>query len=80
IKSAVSIPSNISEGSERRTSKDFRHFIHIALGSAAELRTQTHIAREADVVSSEIANQWISELKTISRMLQALASYLDRKL
>ena len=49
IKSAVSIPSNISEGSERRTSRDFRHFIHIALGSAAELRTQTYIAREAAV-------------------------------
>ena len=80
IKSAVSIPSNISEGSERRTSRDFRHFIHIALGSAAELRTQTYIAREAAVISNEIADQWISELKTISRMLQALASSLDRKL
>jgi hypothetical protein len=38
VKSALSIPSNIAEGSERRTTKDFSHFLHIALGSAAELR------------------------------------------
>jgi len=39
-RSAVSIPSNISEGAARNTSKDFSHFLAITLGSIAELETQ----------------------------------------
>ena len=65
IRAAVSIPSNIAEGAERRTGKDFRYFVHIALGSAAELRTQTYIAREAAIIPAETATQWITELKAI---------------
>ena len=76
IRSAISIPSNIAEGSERHTSKDFRYFVHVALGSAAELRTQTYIAREATIIPKETADQWITDLKSISRMLQALANSL----
>jgi four helix bundle protein len=78
IRSAISIPSNIAEGSERRTPNDFRYFLHVALGSAAELRTQTYIAMEADIIPKETGNHWITELKSISRMLQSLASSLER--
>lgn len=42
---AVSIPSNISEGSKRGTHKDFRQFLRIATGSSAELETQLLIAK-----------------------------------
>src|SRR3989344_3291460 len=43
-RSAVSIPSNIAEGSHRKTNKDFCQFLSIASGSAAELQTQVKIA------------------------------------
>ncbi|OEU61870.1 MAG: hypothetical protein BA867_07085 [Desulfobacterales bacterium S5133MH16] len=79
IRAAISIPSNIAEGSERHTSKDFRHFVHIALGSAAELRTQTYIAREAAIISKESAEEWVTDLRSISRMLQSLSDSLSRK-
>jgi four helix bundle protein len=39
-RAAVSIPSNIAEGQERNTTKDFVKFLHIAKGSKAELETQ----------------------------------------
>lgn len=39
-RSAVSIPSNIAEGSRRGTKKDFRQFLLIAFGSGAELESQ----------------------------------------
>ena len=39
-RSAVSIPSNISEASGRKTDKEFARFLEIALGSAFELETQ----------------------------------------
>ena len=43
-RAAVSIPSNIAEGQFRNSTKDFKQFLSIALGSAAELETQLIIA------------------------------------
>ncbi len=43
-RAAVSVPSNIAEGAARRSSKEFAHFLSIALGSLAELDTQMELA------------------------------------
>lgn len=45
-RAAVSIPSNISEGQQRRGTKEFTQFLRVAAGSVAELETQTIIARD----------------------------------
>ncbi len=43
-RASVSIPSNIAEGSRRRTIGDKKHFYNMAFGSASELETQIEIA------------------------------------
>ena len=44
-RAAVSVPSNIAEGSIRGSKKDFCHFLRIASGSVAELETQVEISK-----------------------------------
>ncbi|RFF27889.1 four helix bundle protein [Wenzhouxiangella sp. 15190] len=73
IRAAISISSNIAEGAERSTPRDFARFLDVARGSAAELRTQLYIAVRAEMVSDQAANSLIMELKEISSMLYSLS-------
>jgi len=45
-RAVVSVPSNIAEGQARKAPGDFRRFLHIALGSLAEVDTQLVLAQE----------------------------------
>lgn len=72
-KAAVSIASNIAEGYERDTTRDFIRFLRIAKGSAAELRTQLYIAASAGLLTRDQINPLLSEAKQISAMLHSLA-------
>ena len=71
-KSAISIPSNIAEGAERNSKKEFIQFLHIAKGSAAELRTQIYIAEKTGILTAKITRPLLKETKEISSMLQGL--------
>ena len=72
-RAAVSIPSNIAEGYERGTNKGFCHYLSIAKGSTAELRTQLYIAKEIGEISSETMADLVAETKAIGAMLHKLA-------
>jgi len=71
-RAAVSIPSNIAEGSERQSKKEFVQFRHIAKGSCAELRTQLYIARSIGAISPEDMSLLTGEATRISAMLNSL--------
>ena len=51
--SAVSISSNIAEGFERRSRKEYLNFLNIAKGSAGEIRSQLYVAYEVDYLDNE---------------------------
>ena len=71
-RASVSIPSNIAEGAERDSKAEYIRFLHIAKGSAAELRTQVYIARKIAVITDEAQKEITDELKAISSMLHAI--------
>ena len=78
-RAAVSIASNIAEGAERDSRSEFIRFLHIAKGSAAELRTQAYIAQRIGVLSAPDASTLVAELKEISSMLHGLITSLKLK-
>lgn len=53
-RSAISIPSNIAEGNDRESEKEFVRFLYISKGSIAELQTQLEIAREIGYLEDKI--------------------------
>jgi four helix bundle protein len=71
-RAAVSIASNIAEGSERDSKKEFIRYLNIAKGSSAELRTQLYIAGEIGILTTATQQELIEELKVLSRKLHKL--------
>jgi len=79
LRSALSIPSNIAEGCDRNSTAEFRRFVNIAKGSAAELRTQIYIAIQIGIIDKENGKIIIDELISLTKMLQALKNSLADK-
>ena len=75
-RSAVSIPSNIAEGAERFSDREFARFLYIARGSAAELRTQLYIAIKVNLIDKNLADKYVDEAIQLSAMLQGLVKSL----
>lgn len=70
-RAAISIPSNIAEGSKRGTKKDFISFLRIAFGSAAEVETQLLIANKLGFITDVTYLQLSSSLEKITGMLDS---------
>ena len=77
-RAAVSIASNIAEGAERRTAKEFATFLYIAKGSAAELRTQLYISAKVNIIHADQCKDLTDRCKTISKRLQSLISAINK--
>ncbi|HBP01320.1 MAG TPA: four helix bundle protein [Candidatus Moranbacteria bacterium] len=74
---AVSIPSNIAEGKQRGTRKEYRQFTMIAFGSGAELETQIEISKRLGFCEKEDYIKVDELLGEILRMLNKLRHSLD---
>jgi len=76
-RASVSIPSNIAEGAARKSKIEFRQFLFIALSSAAELETQLIISRNLRYTGETQTQELLSELNSISKMIQGLIKSLN---
>ena len=71
-KSAVSIASNIAEGFERKSNKEYIYFLYVALGSCGELRTQIYLAKHIKLFDLTLGDSLIYRTRKISSMLFSL--------
>jgi four helix bundle protein len=68
-RSAVSIPSNIAEGHNRRQPRALRHYLSIALGSKAEFETQNELARRLNLLSQADAKVLADQASKVGQLL-----------
>jgi four helix bundle protein len=78
-RAVVSVPSNFAEGQARKAPADFRRFLHIALGSLAEVDTQIVLAQEFGYLNNEDIGVVEPQIQDLRKKLYALMnSLLDR--
>src|SRR5690606_1919329 len=75
-RAAVSIPSNIAEGSNRGNTH-FRHFLNIALGSSFELQTQLLIAKQNNYISEIKSDEIESKIVELQKMISGFIRRLE---
>jgi len=75
-RAAVSIPSNIAEGSGRNGQKEFVHFLYNSLGSVSELETHIIICKEIGLLPEVSSNELVSRCGEIVKMLSSLINSL----
>lgn len=76
-RSAVSIPSNIAEGCARQSAKETTQFLHISLGSIAELETQLIIAEKLNYFND--MKEIVDNLMVIRGLILGLIKYYKDK-
>ncbi|MBU0622373.1 MAG: four helix bundle protein [Gammaproteobacteria bacterium] len=76
-RAVVSIPSNIAEGKERQSDRDFARFLAIALGSLAELETQLLIAQRLGYLDEFDWQEATAQADEIGKMLRSLHKKLN---
>jgi four helix bundle protein len=79
-RAAISIPSNIAEGSERKAHRDFLRFVRIASGSLAEVETQIYMAVRLGYITEEEYQNLQPLMAEIGRMLNGFANNLAEQL
>ena len=76
-RSAVSIPSNISEGAGRNTNGEFKQFLGIANGSSYELLTQLYLSLRLKLIKEENVRPIINEVLEVTKMNFSLQRSLN---
>jgi four helix bundle protein len=74
---AVSTMSNIAEGFERGTRKEFVHFLNIAKGSNGEVRSQLYVALDQEYVTETRFAELKSAAVSLSRRIAKFVRYLE---
>jgi four helix bundle protein len=79
-RAAVSISNNIAEGFYRKSDREFKRFLTIALGSLGELKSMLILAVHLKYISEALQSTLTDQLNQIGKMINSLISYLGREI
>ena len=78
-RAAASVAANIVEGQSRQTTKEYIHFLYDARGSLEETRYHLLLAKDLELLDSDVYASLEKEYETVSKMLNGLIQSLGRK-
>jgi four helix bundle protein len=78
-RAAVSVSSNIAEGSGRSSNKDFAHFVEVAYSSLMETVSQTQVAFRQSFLNDGDRDALYTSAEELARMLSGLKASLVRQ-
>lgn len=79
-RASISISSNIAEGFEKQTTKEFIRFLYIAKASAGEVRSQLYLAFDLKYISKNEFNELKLKINEVSKLISGLLKYLHSTL
>lgn len=77
-RAALSVPTNIAEGSKRQSQSDFARFLNIAEGSLAETEYLLIVSRDLGYLEPPAASRYLKEVSEILRMLSGLRARITQ--
>jgi four helix bundle protein len=76
-RASISISSNIAEGFERNTDKEFTYFLYVAKASAAEVRSQLYLALDLNYINKNEFEELFNEISDVSKLISGFIKYLN---
>jgi four helix bundle protein len=78
-RASVSVMSNIAEGFERSSDREFRRFLYIAKGSAGEVRSHLFVAVDLGYITAEELSDLRTKSEEVAKSLSGFITYLAPK-
>jgi four helix bundle protein len=76
-RASISITSNVAEGFERNTDKEFIYFLYVAKASAGEVRSQLYLAFDLNYITKQEFEELLESVTEISKLLSGFIKYLE---
>ena len=77
-RASISISSNIAEGFDRQSNKEFVRFLYIALGSCSETKSLTYLAKRLKYCNEEVQISLLSQANEICRIIHGLINSMEK--
>lgn len=78
-RAALSISSNVAEGFDRGSRKEFIRFLYIAKGSVSEVRSQLFICEELGYLDGDLSKKLLMKTDSLTKQIGALISFLKKR-